>query len=104
MCGAYSEWKTGKDTRGVVMAFCSLAIKIAIALRGVIITAALGIIAYDATLKVFSPEMMTGIKMVYILVPCIFIVLSFIPLAFFKLSDEKVAEIENEIAARKQAA
>ncbi len=104
MCGAYSEWKTGQNTRGVIMAFCSLAIKLAIALRGVIITAALASIGYKATLKVFPAAMASGIKNVYVLIPCIFILVSLIPLAFFKLDDKKVAEMENEIAKRKAGA
>lgn len=103
MCGAYSEWKTGENARGVIMAFCSLAIKIAIAVRGILIPAVLAAIGYNATATVFSPEMVAGVKNAFILVPCIGIIVSFIPLIFFKLDDKKVTEMENEIASRKLA-
>lgn len=101
MCGAYGEWKTGENTRGVIMAFCSLAIKCAVALRGVIIAAALAAIAYDAKAKVFSDAMVSGIKNVFILIPVICILVSLVPLIFFKLNDQKVTDMENEIASRK---
>lgn len=43
-CGTYSEYKTGKNTKAVIMSFSSLAIKISIAVRGVVITSVLSAI------------------------------------------------------------
>jgi len=103
MCGAYSEWKTGENARGIIMAFCSLAIKLAIAVRGVLIPAVLAALSYDATLTIFPESMVSGIKNAYVLVPSIAIIVSLIPLAFFKLDDKKVMEMEDEIAKRKAA-
>lgn len=99
MCGTYSEWKTGKNTRGVVMSFCSLAIKLAIALRGVIIAFVLVMINYDPTGSI-TASAQSGIKTLLIIVPVIFLAVSLIPLFFFKLDDKRVAEMEEEIAQR----
>ncbi len=101
MCGTYSEWKTGENARGVVMSFCSLAIKLAIAIRGVLITALLGWIAYDPNATVMTDAAKGGIKLMFLLVFAAFMLASLIPLAFFKLDDKKVIDMEREIAARK---
>ena len=103
MCGTYSEWKTGENTRGVVMSFCSLAIKLGIAIRGVLISAVLGWIAYDPNMTVITSQAKSGIKLLFIVVFTIIMLISLIPLAFFKLDDKKVIEMEKEISERKLA-
>ncbi len=102
MCGTYGEWKTGGQARGVTMAFCSLAIKLGVAIRGVIIPVVLGMIAYDATAA--DPTVFAGgISSLYGLFPAVCIAISLIPLIGFKLSDEKIAQMDKEIAERDAA-
>ena len=103
MCGTYSEWKTGGNARGIIMAFCSLAIKIAIAVRGVLITAVLGWIAYDPDMTVMTALAKSRIKFLFAGVFAIVMLVSLIPLIFFRLDDKKVEEMDAEIAARKHA-
>lgn len=99
MCGTYGEWKTGGQARGVTMAFCSLAIKLGVAIRGMVIPAVLGTIGYVATAA--DPTIYAeGIKNAYAFFPVICLAISFIPLIWFKLSDEKVAQMDKEIAER----
>lgn len=99
MCGIYGEWKTGGQARGVTMAFCSLAIKLGVAIRGIAIPVALGVIGYvaDAPDPIVFGE---GIQMVYAVFPAICLMISFIPWIWFKLTDEKVAQMDKEIAER----
>lgn len=99
MCGTYSEYKTGKNTRGVIMAFCSLAIKLGVALRGLMITFVLTLINYDPN-GVITAASQSGIKSLYILAPVAVLLLSLIPLGFFKLDDNEVIKMEEEIKAR----
>lgn len=103
MCGTYSVWKTGEDTRGVVMAFCSLAIKLGIAVRGVLITTVLGYIAYDPNATIMTADAKSGVKLLFIVVFGAIMAASLIPLAFFKLDEKKVSEMEQEIAQRQSA-
>ena len=102
MCGTYSVWKTGEDTRGVVMAFCSLAIKLGVAIRGVLITALLTWIAYDPKATVITPEAQGSIKFMFAIVFSIIMLVSLIPLLGFRLDEKRVAEMEQEIAKRTQ--
>lgn len=101
MCGAYSEWKTGENARGVIMSFCSLAIKLAIAVRGILITAVLGWIAYDPDATIMTEAAKSSIRFLFMGIMAILMLASLIPLAFYKLDDYKVAEMEKEIADRK---
>lgn len=103
MCGAYSEYKTGKNTRGVIMAFSSLSIKLGIAIRGVLIAYVLGAIQYSPTATITAAAQ-SGIKTLYIVVPVVVLVISLIPLFFFKLDDKEVIRMEEEIKARKSIA
>lgn len=100
MSGTYSVWKTGEDARGVVMSFCSLAIKLGVAIRGVMIPAVLGWIAYDPNATAITADAKGGIKMMFLLIPAALMLVSLIPLAGFRLDEEKVAQMEKEIAAR----
>lgn len=99
MCGTYGEWKTGGQARGVTMAFCSLAIKLGVAIRGVIIPAVLGAVGYVATAA--DPTVYSdGIHTLFSVMPVACLILSFVPLAFFKLDDERIAQMDKEIRER----
>lgn len=102
MCGIYGEWKTGSSARGVAMAFCSLAIKIGVAVRGMIIPAVLAAIGYVAT----APDLTIyadGISTAYTWMPIVCFAVSLIPLIGFKLTDEGIVKMEKEIAERTAA-
>lgn len=102
MCGIYGEWKTGESVRGVAMSFCALAIKIGVAVRGVLITAILGAIGYVAT--VADPTIYAdGVVMAYAWMPIVCFLVSLIPLIGFKLTDKGIADMEREINERKAA-
>ena len=95
-CGTYSEYKTGKNTKAVIMSFSSLAIKISIAVRGVVITSVLSAIGYHANAAITSSTV-SGIKMLCLVVPIIFLVASVIPLLGYKIKDSDIAVMEREL-------
>ncbi len=102
MCGIYGEWKTGSSARGVAMAFCALAIKIGVAIRGVIIPAVLAGVGYVATAS--DPTIYAeGIRMGYTWMPIICFAVSLIPLIGFKLTDQGIMDMEKEIQQRKES-
>ncbi len=104
MCGAYSEWKTGENARGVIMSFCSLAIKLGIAVRGILIATVLSMIKYDPNATVMTPEAKSSVSFLFFGVMAIAMLVSLIPLIFYKLDDKKVEEMEKEITERKKSA
>ncbi len=106
MCGTYAYWKTGKNTMGVTMSFLTLSIKLGVALRGIVIPAFLGFIAYDATAATFDAAAQSGISFMYFLLPVIILAISLVPLLFFRIKDSDIPKMNEEIQAReaKQAA
>lgn len=101
-CGTYSEYKTGKNTKAVIMSFSSLAIKISIAVRGVVITSVLSAISYNADAAITNSTV-SGIKMLFLLVPIAFLVISIIPLLGYKIKDNDIAVMEKELQERAKA-
>lgn len=99
MCGTYSEYNSGKDVKGVIMACSSLAIKIAIALRGMIISGALAAIAYKPDAAVTAATQ-AGIKQVFFIIPAAFVIVSVVVFIFYKIKDSDISKMEQEIAQR----
>lgn len=102
-CGTISEYKTGNDVKGTIMACSSLAIKISLVIRGVIISGALALISYTPEMEI-TASAQTNVAAVCMLIPAAFTALAFIVLFFFKNSDSELTKMENEISARKQNA
>ncbi|MEG1185978.1 MAG: MFS transporter [Eubacterium sp.] len=102
-CATYSEYKTGKNTKGFIMGLCSFSIKMSIVLRGIVITTGLGIIGYSAKAAI-TDSLISGVSIMCFVIPTIFMAVSLLPLLFYKLSDKEVMEMDIEIAARKKAA
>ena len=102
MCGTYSEYKTGKNTKGIIMSFCSLAIKISIVVRGIVITGVLGAIGYNPDIAI-NVATQNGIKTLFFLVPIAFLIVSLIPLVFFKIKDSDIPVMEKAIAEKSKA-
>ena len=100
MCGTYSYWKTGKNTMGITMSFLTLSIKLGVALRGIVIPAFLGFIAYDATATTFDAAAQNGISFMYFLLPVIILIISLIPFLFFRIKDSDIPKMNAEIQAR----
>ena len=98
-CGTYSEYKTGKNTKAIIMSFSSLAIKISIAVRGAVIPAVLAAIAYNPDGAITS-AVQDGIKMLFLIVPITFLILSIVPLLAYKIKDSDVTMMEKELQER----
>ena len=84
------------------MSFSSLAIKISIAVRGVVITSVLSAISYNADAAITNSTV-SGIKMLFLLVPIAFLVISIIPLLGYKIKDNDIAVMEKELQERAKA-
>ncbi len=97
----YSEYHTGKNTKGFVMSVMSAAIKVSIIFRGLIITMGLGAIGYVAG-AAMTDSIKNGLSALFFLVPVVFIALSLIPMFFYRLKDDEIERMAREISARNQ--
>lgn len=100
MCGTLSEYEKGVDIKGMAMAGSSLAIKVAVAVRGVILAGMLSSIGYTAD-AVITAEMQGGINMIVFLVPAAFTLASALAFLLYRIKDADVVAMEQEIAQRK---
>lgn len=104
MCATWSHWKTGENTVGVTMSIMTVAVKLGVTLRAIILPAFLAFVAYDSAATVFDAAAIAGINQMYFLLPVGLLVVSLIPFFFlFKIKDEDVARMNEEIAERESS-
>jgi len=97
----YGEWKTGKNARGFIMSLINFPIKVAILVRSVIITGVLAGAGYVANMKA-TPILVESIKNGLTLVPAVIMLVALIFIIFlYKITPQKQAQMQKEIAARK---
>lgn len=95
----YAQWKTGADSRAFVMSCYSIPLKLALLIRGILTSAILVAIKYDATLEPSTYS--NTFWNVYVLMAAIFTTCGWlIFLIGYHLPEAKVTEMAKEIAAR----
>ncbi len=95
----YGDLKTGHKEVGLAFSFLSLAVKISTAVcgtAGVLLLAATGYVANAQQ----TPAAMNGINLVVNIIPAVCVAVSLIPLLFYKLNDERMAEITRQLEER----
>ena len=101
MCATWSFWKSGENTIGTTMSIMTVAVKLGVTLRAMILPAALAAVGYVSSATVFDAAAIAGINQVYFLLPFVLLLVSLVPLLFlFKIKDADVVRMNEEIAAR----
>lgn len=103
----YGEWKTGKNTTAFNMGLMNFPLKMAIIARSSLLGAMLIKIGFDASVapENVSLTVQEGIANFFTLVPAISFTISFFVLFFgYRLTNDKVTKMREEIAARKTSA
>lgn len=95
----YSEWKTGKNAKGLIMALSSLPTKIGVALSGAVIGFSLAAIGYVAGAAP-TPELTRSIVLIASIIPGAIAILALAGIFFYSLDEKGVLEIRTEIEAR----
>jgi GPH family glycoside/pentoside/hexuronide:cation symporter len=107
MCGTYSEYKTGKNMRGLMASISAITVKIGFALRGVVISAGLAALSYNANIQPVgeaAEAMARGFKALFCLAPGGLWIVSVCAIMFFGIKNEDIPVMEKEIAGRKAGA
>lgn len=98
-CIEYGDWKLHSRQEGLAASFLSLAVKIATAVCGVLGVQLLMAVGYVPNAQQ-SPAAISGINFVVNIIPAICGMITLIPLAFYKLTEKRVAEIRAELDQR----
>ncbi|MEN8192229.1 MAG: MFS transporter [Bacteroidota bacterium] len=97
----YSEWKSHRRATGLIFSATNMSIKSGVAIGGAAIMWILAYYGYEAN-QTQTEESIFGIKMMMSIIPAVIAALSIIPLFFYKLDEEKLTIIENELRERKK--
>ena len=94
----YSEYKAGKDVKGFVMSLSVMPVKLGITVKSFIVSAVLVSVNYSAD-AVDTTAYPDAFALLYLLVPAVVcIVVAVVHLLVYRLNEEKVAEMQKEIA------
>ncbi|MBI2511952.1 MAG: MFS transporter [Opitutae bacterium] len=99
----YGEWKFHRRSTGLVFSAAVLAQKIGLALGTALLGWLLSHYGYVAN-AVQTPRAISGIYVVFAVLPGTFALLSGLAIFFYRLDDPTVKQIEQDLAARKAAA
>lgn len=102
-CVIYGEWKTGTKAAGWIMGLQNIPLKASILLRGIIISALLASVNFDASIapELASEALQTAIGNGFTLIPAVFSFASAVLLVVgFKITREKLMQYQEDIDSR----
>lgn len=97
----YTEWKTGKDLKGFIMGFSSIAAKFSSSIGGLVVGIGLTSIGFKA--DAITPEVTNGIRMLMSLLPATICAIAIVLTLMCPLTDENIKKVQRELAERKAA-
>ena len=96
----YSEWKTGRRATGLIYSSANFAQKFGWSIGGAIAGYLLAYYGFVANAPV-TTETENGVKVLFAIMPAFWSVIAVIALFFYKLDEQKVIEINQELAELK---
>lgn len=96
----YYQWKTGKKAHGFIMSMYVLPVEVGIAMSTIVIGVALEVIGYDPTAALLTASQLAGIKNLVLLIPGIFFAAATVVALLHPLSEKKLREMHEDMAAR----
>ncbi|MBD3948554.1 MFS transporter [Aerococcaceae bacterium zg-1292] len=101
-CIEYGDWKYGIREVGLTYSFLSFAVKMATALTGTVTVLLLSAVGYVPN-TAQTPEAIHGINVIVNLLPAACVMLSLIPMFFYKLDRAMMERISVDLEARAEA-
>ncbi len=99
-CADYGEWKTGRRTTALVFSAAQFAQKMGLAIGAGLAGYILYLFGFVSN-QVQSASAIEGIKLMFSVIPAVLAVLSAFAIFFYRLSKDKIAQIEQELAERR---
>ena len=99
-CADYGEWKTGQRTTALVFSAAQFAQKMGLAIGAGLSGYILSLFGFVAN-QAQSASSITGIKLMFSVFPAVLAALSGVAIFFYRLSDDKVKQVESELAERR---
>ena len=96
----FHEWKFGRRATGLVIAGIMFAIKLGVAIGGFLQLQLLDKFGYKANVTQ-SAESLMGIRLLFSVIPAVFIFVCAIMLCFYPISEKLLMQIEVDLKQRK---
>ncbi len=100
-CADYGEWKTGRRTTGLIFSALQFAQKMGLALGAGLSGFVLSLFGFVANQEQSEGAMM-GIRLMFSIFPGILAMLSALAIVFYGLNNDRVRQIEKELAERRE--
>ena len=97
----YSEWQTGVRAEGGIYSVASFVMKLSSAIAGGVPALVLSVTNYQPNVAEQAELALTGIQSMMTTVPIVFSIIALIALLFYDLTEDKFAQIVEELAASK---
>lgn len=98
----FHEWKFKQRATGLVTAGIMFAIKLGVAIGGFLLMIILGLYGYEKDAAI-TPEIVNGIRLLFSIIPAVFIFVCGIILFFYPINERLLATIETDLKTRKEA-
>ena len=98
----FGEWKFNRRTTGLVFSAAQFAQKLGLTLGGVLPTAVLTYVGYEANVAQ-SDTALTGIRMIFTWLPAAFAFVAGLAFLFYPLRDTQLVQIERDLIGRRTA-
>ena len=98
----YGEWKLKRRTTALVFSTVQFSHKLGLAVGAGLAGIILGAFGFVAN-EVQNEESLQGIRMVFSILPAIFAVLSAVAIIFYKIDNNTLKQMEQELAERRNA-
>jgi GPH family glycoside/pentoside/hexuronide:cation symporter len=96
----YAEWKTGVEARGFILGLGNINTKLAVFISGLVLSTTLIVIKFVPEVEQ-SIDARNALNSAYCLLPPVFYIVHALIMIFgYRLTDEKIAQMKAEIAAK----
>lgn len=100
-CAEYGEWKSGVNSAGLTVSASMFSLKTGSAVGSAVPAFILGAFGFVAN-QVQSPEAISGIRLMFNIVPALFFCAAGFLIVFYRLNGKTVKRIERELLLRRQ--
>jgi GPH family glycoside/pentoside/hexuronide:cation symporter len=98
----YGEWKYDRRTTALVFSAAQFAQKLGLTIGGVLPTAVLAYVGYEANVAQTETAMM-GIRLIFTWLPAVFAIIAGLAFVFYPLRDSDLLQIEEDLVGRRIA-
>jgi GPH family glycoside/pentoside/hexuronide:cation symporter len=99
----YNEWRTGRRATALTFAAATFSQKLGTALAAMLIGSVFTALGYVAN-ATQTPESQRGIVLLMSFIPAVFAFLAVVIMVFYRLDNQRLAQVRTELAARKASA